>query len=606
MTDTQGSSIPGNDTRWVLTEFLNSFDSITRTPSLRDKLDLVCRSIVNARLYQRALIAFYEKRQRDMCLVEIGSAGIKSEEIQRIRDNFKPVREEEWLRKFQPRFQLGRSYFIPAEVGFDDSPTTSIDSEKLPEEFKGGWHPDDRLFIPLHNLSGDIIGILSVDDPFDERRPTGESLNLLELYSNLVSAVINEFMLLGQQYQTMRQRAEQATQRLTESQEKYRLIAENIGELVYVQSLDGAYEFVSPSVERLLGYSPEEYRNVADTIWAENSEMNRHARTIRELVFRNQFKGIPVYYLELLCKDGRKVIHEIREEIIQRENGEPAILGVARDVTERFRMEKVQKEMEIELLTLSKMSSIGMLASGFGHNLNSPLQAIRGYTEILLRKHPEMAELKLILRGAEKMSDIISNLMTKARQEQDRSTRPVNLNVLLEQELIFLEADLEYKRSVEKDFRFSPEPLEIVGIYSDFSQSLSAIINNALDSMWNRDKKRLSVSTSLQDGWIQIEITDTGCGIDPKNLDRIFQPFFSTKPVLTDRKGSEPVGTGLGLSTAQQLLGKYGAKVEVKSVVDQGTTFLIRIPRNATLDPSCTLDAQLAETSWCLSSPSHI
>jgi len=606
MTDAPEFTIPGTDTRWILTEFLNAFDSITRTPSLRDKLDLVCQSIVNARLYRRTLIAFYEKRQGEMCLVEIGSAGIKTEEIQKIRDNFKPVPETVWLQKFQSRFQLGRSYFIAAETEFDDSPGTSIASEKLPEEFKGGWHPDDRLFIPLHNLSGDIIGILSVDDPFDESRPTGESLKLLELYSNLVSAVINEFMLLGQQYQSMRQRAEQAAQRLTESQEKYRLIAENIGELVYVQSLNGAFEFVSPSVERLLGYSPEEYRSIASDIWADNSEMNRHAKTIRELVFKNQFKGIPVYYLELLCKDGRKVIHEIREEIIQRENGEPAIMGVARDVTERFRMERVQKEMELELLTLSKMSSIGMLASGFGHNLNSPLQAIRGYTEILLKKHPEMVELNLILRGAEKMSDIISNLMTKARQEQDRRTRPVNLNVLLEQELMFLEADLEYKRSVEKDFQFSPEPLEVVGVYSDFSQSLSAIINNALDSMWNRKLKKLRVNTGLQDDWIQIEITDTGCGIDAKNLDRIFQPFFSTKPVLTDRKGSEPVGTGLGLSTAQQLLGKYGAKVEVRSVVDQGTTFTIRIPRNATLDPSCTLDAQLVEASWRLSSPDNI
>jgi len=252
----------GTDTRWILTEFLNAFDRVNKTPTLQEKLDLVCLSIVNAGLYRRALIAFYERCDGKMCLVGLGSAGIRHEEIQRIRDNFEPVPEEEWLKKFRSEFRIGRSYFIPHEVDFASSEGTSIASDKTPEEFAGGWHPDDRLFIPLHDLSGETIGILSVDDPFDERRPTSDSISILELYSNLISAVINEFMLLGKQYQNMRQRAEQATLELSESQEKYRLIAENIGELVYLQSLGGAYEYVSPSVERLLGYTPQEKRSV--------------------------------------------------------------------------------------------------------------------------------------------------------------------------------------------------------------------------------------------------------------------------------------------------------------------------------------------------------
>ncbi|KPL06804.1 hypothetical protein AMJ86_07185 [bacterium SM23_57] len=546
----------GTDTRWILTEFLNAFDRVNKTPTLQEKLDLVCLSIVNAGLYRRALIAFYERCDGKMCLVGLGSAGIRHEEIQRIRDNFEPVPEEEWLKKFRSEFRIGRSYFIPHEVDFASSEGTSIASDKTPEEFAGGWHPDDRLFIPLHDLSGETIGILSVDDPFDERRPTSDSISILELYSNLISAVINEFMLLGKQYQNMRQRAEQATLELSESQEKYRLIAENIGELVYLQSLGGAYEYVSPSVERLLGYTPQEFCRVANEIWIKNSEMNQQAETIRDSLHNKQFKGIPVYYLELQCKDGRKVIHEIREEIVERRNGEPAVLGVARDVTERFRLERIHTEMELELINLSKMSSIGMLTSGIGHNLNSPLQAIRGYSEILLAKHPDLVELKLILKGVEKMSDIISNLMTKSRQDQDRRARPVDLNALLEQELKFLEANLEYKRNVKKDFRFSPETLQVVGVYSDFSQSFSAVINNALDSMWNQKNKKLSVYTNLESDWICIDISDTGSGIPPEHISKIFQPFFTTKPVMTEKKGSEPTGTGIGLSTAQQLLAK--------------------------------------------------
>ena len=120
----------GIDTRWVLTEFLNAFDRVNKTQSLREKLDLVCLSIVNAGLYRRALIAFYEKCHGDMCLVEIGSAGIKSEEIRRIRGNLKPVPEEEWMQKFKPEFQVGRSYFIPYEATFESPSGTYIDSDR--------------------------------------------------------------------------------------------------------------------------------------------------------------------------------------------------------------------------------------------------------------------------------------------------------------------------------------------------------------------------------------------------------------------------------------------------------------------------------------------
>jgi PAS domain S-box-containing protein len=593
--------MPDVDTHWILTQFLNTFDRVNKSPTLQEKLDLVCESIVNARLYRRALIAFYERCQKNkMCLVELGSAGIRQEEIQRIRDTFEPVPEEIWLQKFQPEFQIGRSFFIPAESSFDTSFGTQIPSDKSPEEFSGDWHPDDRLFIPLHDLSGKIIGILSVDDPFNGYRPTPKPLNILELYANLISAVINEFMLLSQKYLNARLRMEQATQELSQSEEKYRLITENIGELVYLQSLDGAYEYVSPSVERLLGYSVHEYQEVADHIWVENSEMNQQAKTVRESVRRSRFRGIPVYYLELYCKDGRHVIHEIREEILDRDNEGPAVLGVARDVTERFRMERIKKNMELDLLNLSKLSSIGMLASGIAHNLNSPLQAIRGYAEILKSKQPDLPELTLIVKGVEKMSDIISNLMAKSRQDQDRGAKPINLNSLLQQELKFLEADLDYKRNVKKDFQFSEQPLDVIGVYSDFSQSLSAIIRNALDAMWNRKKRKLGVHTSLESKWIRIDIIDNGIGIPEKDLPKIFQPFFTTKPILTKRQGSEPAGTGIGLSTAQQLLTKYGAKIDVDSIPDKGTTFSIRIPLNAKPNPHYRLEETLSDISWLL------
>lgn len=118
----------------------------------------------------------------------------------------------------------------------------------------------------------------------------------------------------------------------------------------------------------------------------------------------------------------------------------------------------------------------------------------------------------------------------------------------------------------------------IKGVYSDFSQSFSNIIKNALDAMRNTDKKKLTVKTYFADNYIHVQISDTGEGIPEKNIKYIFEPYFTTKRYIEEGQESRPAGTGLGLYMVQELLKKYNAEYDIQSKVGEGTTFTIKFP----------------------------
>ncbi len=142
-------------------------------------------------------------------------------------------------------------------------------------------------------------------------------------------------------------------------------------------------------------------------------------------------------------------------------------------------------------------------------------------------------------------------------------------------ELKFLEADLYYKHNIQKYYELSDSLPLIRGIYSDFSQSFINIIRNAIDAMLDSQEKELKIRSYHDHQNIYIEVTDTGCGIKEEDKPKIFEPYFSTKPIRAN--GKEPVGTGLGLHMVKLLLEPYKANITFSSRPGQ-TTFTIAIP----------------------------
>ncbi|NJL23749.1 MAG: HAMP domain-containing histidine kinase [Calothrix sp. SM1_5_4] len=117
---------------------------------------------------------------------------------------------------------------------------------------------------------------------------------------------------------------------------------------------------------------------------------------------------------------------------------------------------------------------------------------------------------------------------------------------------------------------------KVQGRPSHFCQSFGNLIKNAVEAMYDREKRSLRVVSSEKDGWITILIVDTGCGISGADMARIFAPYFSTKPLVA--KGDEPVGIGLGLTSAQKMIEAHGGAIEIESAPGPGTTVAVRLP----------------------------
>jgi PAS domain S-box-containing protein len=251
---------------------------------------------------------------------------------------------------------------------------------------------------------------------------------------------------------------------------------------------------------------------------------------------------------------------------------------VARDLTDQMTLAERNELMESELLSEQRLAAIGLLASGIAHNINTPLMGIYGAAQLAKMKYPQMTDFDSVITQVERINAIVRNLMWKSRQEQETRCQEIDLNELLREELKFLEADMDFKHYVQKHFEFADEIPTIMGRYSDFSQSIMNVVRNGLDAMHACEEKHLYVTSAVKGDEIRITIRDTGCGITSEGREKMFMPFYTTKPIARGDDHDGPTGTGLGLSTVQKLMAPYGAHFEVESEPCGGTTFTFCIP----------------------------
>jgi len=274
------------------------------------------------------------------------------------------------------------------------------------------------------------------------------------------------------------------------------------------------------------------------------------------------------------------------------------LVHIVQDIT-------LRKKLQAQLMQAEKLSAIGRLAQGIAHNLITPLTVIKGRAQLISEEVRDCFEERLpsllgqaagrkletpsnvvgvyddirqellaIERGSQTMQEIIDNLMYKSRREQEQQRQLIDINDLLWHELKFLDGDPRFKHDIGKVYSFYKEPLYIEGIYSDFSQSFSNIIRNAMDAMEGCEEPVLTITTRCNKEHVFVDIHDTGVGIPPENIRHLFEPFFTTKPI----SGGTITGTGLGLHSCYQLLSPYGVQFEVKSQPGD-TTFTVKIPR---------------------------
>jgi PAS domain S-box-containing protein len=280
--------------------------------------------------------------------------------------------------------------------------------------------------------------------------------------------------------------------------------------------------------------------------------------------------------LELEGNNGR--LFMISRSFLFESGKRASVMLIAKDITEQKLMEEQNHQLELELVRESKLAEFGMLSAGIAHNLNGPLMGILGFCDLLELKHPGQPEIKQIRQQAMAMKDIVANLLLKSRSERESQPQDLVIEDIIRTELRFLEANLFFKHNIKTVVDLDPNSPTVFGLYIDFAQVIGNLLRNAIDAMHQSPQKVLSVRTRADGRYLILQISDTGCGIAPDDRQKLFRPFFTTKPKAAEAAEGEPTGTGLGLSTSRNILSRYGAEISVESEPGDGAHFTVTIP----------------------------
>lgn len=243
----------------------------------------------------------------------------------------------------------------------------------------------------------------------------------------------------------------------------------------------------------------------------------------------------------------------------------------SRDKSLRQAETKIQN-IKIQLIQMTKMAAMGEMLTGIIHEINNPLNAILGDLFLLKNYYNsgliDQEVVKDACEAAEQLKKVVENCLTYSRENRD-DLQSVDINKAVEGALVLLKYSLlKYDIMTEKDLSAGLRP--VLGDLSRLEQVFTNLINNAIQAMPEGGTLKV-ISRYLPDSdQVEVSVSDTGHGIPAKDLPRIFEPFFSTKP--------SGQGTGLGLSISKNIIDKHQGKIAVASRPGQGTCFTLTFP----------------------------
>lgn len=270
-----------------------------------------------------------------------------------------------------------------------------------------------------------------------------------------------------------------------------------------------------------------------------------------------------------LFRPARRTIERFGRPVLDAGNELLGRLEIYRDVTG-------QRLVQSKLLQTEKMAGLGQLVSGIAHELNNPLTSIIGYSQLLLGRRltaPQEADGRLIHQEAERAARIVKNLLLFAREARPER-RSVNLNEIVERTLALRNYELRVE-NIELSQDLAPDLPPVVADPAQLQQVLLNLLVNAEQAIrQGSGEGSIRVRTrKTPRGRVSFEILDSGPGIPPEIIPRIFDPFFSTKP--------SGAGTGLGLSITCGIVKEHGGEIVVQSQLGHGAKFTVELPAAA-------------------------
>ena len=368
--------------------------------------------------------------------------------------------------------------------------------------------------------------------------------------------------------------------------EPYREVVENSPTVAWVTDASGATSFISPNVEKVYGYTPEEIEQGGEALWfgrihAEDRPLVRRAF---ELLFR-EGGSFDVQY-RIQRKDGQWIWLHDRANAVAQEAGQLRAYGVFTDITERKRIETERREIEARLRQFQKLESLGVLASGLAHDFNNLLVGIFGNMDLALHAlapaDPVRRHVAAARAAAERAGELIEQMLTYAGKGKSR-TEEVDLNQLVREMADLLSAPVSKKTTVH--FDLCEGPLTIRGDPTQIRQIVMNLITNAGQAIGEQPGditleterceckrallREIRPDEELPEGeYARLRVTDTGPGMDAETRERIFDPFFTTKTS----------GSGLGLSAVHGIVRGHRGAIKVDSEPGRGSAFTLWLP----------------------------
>ncbi len=374
----------------------------------------------------------------------------------------------------------------------------------------------------------------------------------------------------------------QAEKKLAEKEILLQTIIENASDAIFFKNVDGRYVLANTATLNAIGKSENEVIGKTDyDLFPEES-----AKIIKQVdsVVMNSNK--PVLAEERLQTSyGDTYWHANKSPLRDKEGNLLGVVGISRNITDIKNAQSEKQELKKRLMQAQKMEAVGTLAGGIAHDFNNILGVIIGYTEMAKEDVPKGSkifdDLQQVLEAAIRAKDLVIQILAFSRQHEVKPI-PLQLQTLVKETLKMLRASIPTTISIEDGIESNCGI--VLADPTQASQILMNLCTNASQAMENKGgilkidlkpvikkKDDITFPIKLKPGsYVELAVTDTGLGINPEVIEKIFDPYFTTKEVGK--------GTGMGLAITHGIISEYGGDISVESKIGEGTTFRVYFP----------------------------
>lgn len=393
-------------------------------------------------------------------------------------------------------------------------------------------------------------------------------------------------------------RAEEA---LIETEGKYKAVLETTSTGYVMLDEAGCVIEANSQYVRLTGHqSFDEIKGRSVVEWTGPEDRERNAEEVRKCLERGRTLNLQIHYVDA---SGKVTPIELDATCVNTREGR-RILTLCRDITERKRIEEERKDLETQMQQSQKMESLGVLAGGIAHDFNNLLMAVLGNADMALSSlapnSPICETIQEIIKGAHRAAELCKQMLAYSGKSQF-VVEPQELSAIVREMTHMLEVSVSKKAVLRYNFADN-----LPAIDADATQLRQVVMNLILNASEALDNKSgvISVATGARECsetylrecflgeklppglYVYLEVTDTGCGMDPKTVSRVFEPFFSTKFT----------GRGLGLTAVFGIVRGHQGALRVESKPGRGTTF--RVLFHASEMGALRKDHEAEETEW--------